>query len=166
MAAALKLFTQSHLEAELSAEVVLRCLDYDNDGVVDVEAFEALQEDCAATVLARLAPVMPTLPMLAETWQSDLTDVPLRLRKLAVRVAVAELAEKFPTTVRRDFEKIWRLVNGEFDRIRKDGLDSLGLGGEEPEHASNIGGTVWAGGDDKTVAPEMVFNGPNSMGDF
>lgn len=166
MTAQLKLFTQSHLEAELSAEVVLRCLDYDNDGIIDVAAFEALQEDCASTVLARLAPVLPTLPTLAATWQSNLTLVPLRLRKLAVRVAVAELAEKFPTTVRRDFEKIWRLVNGEFDRIRKDGLDSLGLGGAAPEPAENIGGTVWAGGDDKTVEPTLFFNGPTGLGDF
>jgi hypothetical protein len=92
--------------------------------------------------------------------------VPLRLRKLAVRVAVAELAEKFPTTVRRDFEKVWRLVNAEFDRIRKDGLDSLGLGGAAPEPAANIGGKVWIGGDDTTIEPTLFFNGPNGLGDF
>lgn len=165
MAAQLKLFTFEQLERAMSAEVVRRCLDDLNEGEAAADVVEQLQEDCAAIILARLGPVFPALPSLVATWTADPTLVPLRLRMIALDFAHAIMAKRFPTTVRRDFEKLWNHADRQVDRVRKEGIDSLGIGGT-PEPATNTGGTSWAGGDDKTVEATMFFHGPGALGDF
>jgi hypothetical protein len=165
MAAALKLFTQQQLEAALSVEVVRNCCDEDRDGEADAHVVAQLQEDAATYVLTGLERVYPTLLGLAAGWQSNIAATPLKLRLLATDVAMAMLAKKHPTYVKRDYKGLFAHVDASIARIRKDGLDGLGIVGD-PEPASNIGGTVWAGGDDTLIENEPMFNGPGGLGDF
>lgn len=163
MAAALILFTQAQLEAATSREVVCQCLDDDLDGEADTAALQILQESSAGYVIAGLERIYPALVALVATWQTNLTLVPLRLRDLALDVAVATMAKRHPEYVRRDYVKLYEHVDAQIARVRQTGIDSLGIS-TPPEVASNQGGSL--GGAIVDVAPTQFFTGSGGLGDF
>ncbi len=164
---ALILWEQADLEAEISAETCLQILDDDNDGVIDADVLAQLQRRSAARVLASLQRVYPGLIALADEWQADLTLVPQRLKDLALDVAVAHCSKRHPEHVRRDWRKMIEHVEADLDRIRKAGLDSLGIE-TAPEPAANQGGTLGEIGSTASVNPGcgLIFSGPCDLGDF
>lgn len=160
---AIVLWAQADLENELSPEVLIQCLDDDNDGEVDEDALTRLQERSAARVIGGLQRIYPTLVTAAAAWQVDLDLVPTRLKDLALDVAIAILAKRHAEYVRRDWAKLFKFVDEEIARIRVSGVDGLAIE-TPPETASNQGGTLGSATVDEGPAP--VFNGPCGMGDF
>ena len=160
----MKLWEQSDLEAELSAEVVRQVFDDDNSGEADETAITRLQDRSCAYVVSELSLVYPQLIDKVTEWQTDLTQVPVRLKDLSLDYAVAICAKRHASYVRRDWKKLIEHVEQSIARIREKGLASLGTK-SSPEPASNQGCTV----DDGTgtgIAPVQFFNGCEGLGDF
>lgn len=160
------LWTQAELEAELGAEVVLQLLDDDNDGVVDEEPLRRLQESSAAYVTSGIERIYPTLVGLIAEWQADplLEGVPPKLKQLGLDYAVATLTKRNPSYVRRDWRELMDHVDKQIERIRKTGLDSLGVS-TPPEPAANQGGIIESESG-SGEEPTKFFTGPCGLGDF
>ena len=158
------LFSQEDLESELGAEVVLQMLDDDNDGVVDTGPLRRLQESSAAYVTSSIERVYPTLVGLITDYQADLSLVPPKLKQLALDHAVATLAKRNASYVRRDWKALMEYVDKQIERIRKTGLDSLGIT-TAPEPAANQGGIIEEG-DGSGDEPVKFFTSSCGLGDF
>lgn len=160
------LWTQAELEAELGSEVVLQILDDDNDGIVDADALRRLQEASAAYVTSGIERVYPALIGMIAEWQQDpfLAGVPPKLKQMCLDYAVATLTKRNPSYVRRNWVELMEHVNKQIERIRKTGLDSLGIV-TSPEPAVNQGGII----ESETGTgeePAKFFTGPCGLGDF
>lgn len=161
----LYLFTQAELEAEVSSEVVRQVFDDDNNGAADPLAVDRQREASATYILSGLRRVYPTLVTNVTAWQSDLSLVPPKLKQMALDHTVACMAKRHATYVRRDWKKLLDYVDDQIGRIRKTGLDSLGID-EAPEPATNQGGSIIAPGGLVGEAPPSFFNGCGGLGDF
>ena len=92
--AGLLLWSQTDLEDEITAEVAIRFLDDDRDGIVDATPLLRLQERSSGYIISGLQHAYPALITAITAWQADLSDIPERLRSLALNVAVAYLAKR------------------------------------------------------------------------
>ena len=166
--AGLLLWSQTDLEDEITAEVAIRFLDDDRTGAIDAAPLLRLQERSAGYVISGLQHAYPQLITAITAWQADLDNVPERLRSLALNVAIAYLAKRHPEVIKLDWKSLMDHADASIARIRKEGLDSLGIE-TTPEPAANHGGTRGGGTDDDvtlTVSPYQYFNGPLGTSDF
>lgn len=158
------LFTKEELEAEIGAEVVIQVLDDDNDGVADPAAITRLQVSSAAYVTGGIERVYPTLTTKIAEWQDDLSLVPPKLKQLALDHAVATLTKRNPSYLRRDWKALIDYVDQQISRVRRTGLDSLGIR-VDPEPAVNQGGIIEDASGSGDV-PVKYFSGECGLSDF
>jgi phage gp36-like protein len=157
---ALPYWTQSDLEDRIGAEATLSFLDDANVGTVSSGPLARLQADCDSYVEGYLRGIY------------DLDAVrdapPNQVVRLSLDKAVVELAKRHPEYVRRDWAEMEAMLRQELADVRtgKIRLDVVG----SPEPAANEGGTLMTpgatSGSGLIEAPDLVFGGPCSMGDF
>lgn len=156
---ALPYWSEDDLKDRLSEEVVLNCLDDNNDGVVDQGPLSRLQADCDSYIEGTLRPIYD-IDVVRES-------PPNQVVRLSLDRAIVELAKRHPEYVRRDWEPLDNALERELDAIRsgRKRLDTK----LAPEPPANTGGTLLSPGGSTSgliCAPKPIFGGPSGMGDF
>lgn len=113
------LITKAQVEARVGATQLQRCCDDNNDGQGDKIVIDQLLDDASGYVRGGMPQHDP----------DDLTPanalVTGELRRLALDAAVMMLAERRPTIIKRNAEKMRENLEGELERLLK-GQRSLG----------------------------------------
>lgn len=147
--------TKQQLENRLSAVVVRRIYDDNNDGTTDSDPVQDCLDDASAKVDSYLAPI-GLLPLPGPPYHREVI-------RLELDVAQAYAAQRFPEIVRVDWEKLMKQAESDLDNLRK---GKTMLGSRPPDPAANHGATVQA--DDRRVDPTVSGTGRafDKMGDF
>lgn len=150
------LFTKKQLEDRLSATVVRRIYDDNNDGTADTDPIEQLRLDASSKVRGKLGPVYNPELLLGA-----LAD---ELVRIGLDQAVAMAAQRFPEVMRKDWEKLMTQADKDLSELRK-GIANLGVN-TSPEPAANVGGEVIA--DDQLLEdePQQFWTGDGGTGIF
>lgn len=102
--------TKADIENRLSKKVVVQIYDDDSDGRADADPIALLCADASSKVAGYLRP------------NYDLTVVastpPHEVIRLALDVAVAYAAQRFPSYVKRDWEKLMKCAEGDLENLR------------------------------------------------
>lgn len=144
--AAAPLITAADVRAHISAPRLLLALDDSNTGVVDEAALALLIDDATTYCRGKIGPVFEMATLNATT-AGD-------LRRIALDVVRAYLAERHPEVFRYDSEKIFKRCDKHLEQIRM-GMASLGTEAP-PEPAANHGGEVTSG-DPENPEPQEHF---------
>lgn len=147
------LFTSAELDARYSAPFVRAVLDDDRNGTSDSAVLTQLIEDSSSYVLERYAAV---------TEQAvDANAIPKSLRRLALDVAGAYMAQRDPDRARVDPEAV-------FTRVRKEIADMRQavsvIVATPPDPTANNGGDVFSSDPEATALP--AFWSLNGTGIF
>jgi phage gp36-like protein len=146
--------TVEQLENRLSAAVVARLFDDDNDGTADSGPLAQLLLDAASKVDSYLAP-LGMLPLSA--------PYPNEIIRLELDIAQAYAAQRFPETVRVDWEKLMAQAEKDLDRLR---MGKTMLGQSPPDPGANQGATAIADNADHDFATDGSVRRWDDMGDF
>lgn len=141
-------FTQSDLENRLSANVVARALDDNNDGSADAGPVARLIADASSYVDGFLRGVY-TLPLSP--------SVPNEVKRLALDVAAAMLAIRHPAYVKFDGFEAMKLARADLKDLRE-GRSRLDIM-TAPEPAANEGATIVDGTGNTDTTPHAQFFG-------
>lgn len=146
--------TKEQLENRLSAAVVARLYDDDNDGEADDDPLEQCLADASSKLDSYLAP-LGVLPLIE--------PYPNEVIRLELDIAQAYAAQRFPEAVRQDWEKLMAQAEKDLDRLR---MGKTMLGQRPPDPAANHGGVVTS--DDPTREPGDTTSQRrwDNMGDF
>jgi phage gp36-like protein len=147
--------TKRDLEKRLSADVVRRIYDDNNDGDTDSDAVDALLFDATAKV---------------DSYFSAVTSVPIgmvgtppvyprEVIRLTLDVAEAYAAKRHPEVVARDWEKLMKAAEADLMKYRK---GETKLGASPPDPAANHGAMV--GADSPRVQEEINRGARTSQG--
>jgi len=131
-------FTQSDLEARLSATTVSQVFDDDNSGSSDVAPIALLIADASSKVDSYLRGTYSKY-MPFET-------VPNEVKRLALDVAVAFVAQRHPEVVRMAWKELMDAAEADLAKLR-DGKTRLDVADAVPANAG--GGVI---GDDETTS--------------
>jgi phage gp36-like protein len=150
-------FTRADLEDRMSADVVLRVFDDNNDGNSDSSSIARFIADCSSEVDSFVRPIYPTYPLTA--------PIPNQIKNLALDVAEWRMARRQPEVVRKDWIELRKIVHEDLTNLRS-GKTRLDVpDGQSPNPPSNVGATVSSGNSGVRTA-----NCPGSfwkdMGDF
>lgn len=151
------LITRAQLEARVSADLIRRLYDDDNDGAPDKETVEQLLKDASGKVAGRVAPVYP-IDQLREMAADAMPD---ELVRLTLDVAQALVAQRHPEYRRIDGFELMKQAERDLKDLR-DGHHNLGVKGP-PEPAANQGVRFASGNPDK---PEPDPRFADDFGDF
>lgn len=135
MAAAPPLITKEDLEARISPEFLSYVLDDSGTGDADEDAVSLVIADATTWVRGKIGPVFDLGTLNADT-AGD-------LKRIALDVAHAYLAQRHPNIMQVDSSKIFDRCSRDIKAIRM-GEASLGTEGT-PEPAANQGGDVTSG---------------------
>ena len=127
--------TQVELESRVSAQVVRRVLDDDNNGTADANPVTRLLADASAKVAGYLRGIYSLDAVAATT--------PEEVKRITLDVAHAYLMLRHPEWVRGDGHELMKLATAELKDLRN-GVSRLDVEGS-PEPAANTGGTVIQG---------------------
>lgn len=142
------------LERRLSAQVVKRIYDDDNDGEADTNPLAQVCEDAEARFESFCSGIYDLATLRATP--------PSEAVRLCLDCAESMAYRRFPRAAARDWQQLWQVVEKELGdlRTRKTRLNTA----TAPEPASNEGGAVYLGttelSDDETTS---VFT---DFGDF
>lgn len=120
-------FTQADLEARIGTSILVACFDDDNDGEADATAIARIVEDASSYCDGYFA-ALGILPFQG--------DPPSTVKRLALDVAVAFVAQRHPEVLHRDWEALLKAASDELDGLRK-GKTQLGLTAPDVEPAAN-----------------------------
>ena len=126
-------FTQADLEARVGANIVVTCFDDDNDGVADASALARIIDDASSFCDGYYA-ALGLIPFQGTP--------PATVKRLALDVAVAFVAQRHPEVLHRDWEALLDAARRELEDVRK-GKTQLGLTAPDAEPIQN---TVHASG--------------------
>lgn len=151
-------FDQSDLEMAVGAELVLRLLDDNRDGVVDAGALNQLVEDATAEINGYISHSYPDLARFEANPPRQVrrlsTDVGVQLAYLRRPEFLNERGETpWEGRYKRALEKLREVRDGRF-RLDDDGTpdaptnaSSLGVSfGPDDDHPGGVGGGVFSGG--------------------
>jgi phage gp36-like protein len=152
-----KRISRTMLENRLSAGMVRRIYDDNNDGTPDNDPIIQLLEDAEAKVDSYLAAV-GLVP-------ADGSPIPRDIQRLDLDVAVAMAAARHPEVLRSyNAEALMRMAEKDLERLRK-GVTKTGA--TPPDPAANQGGAVYPGPSAKTTSTGVVTSSFwEDMGDF
>lgn len=137
---------KSDVEKRLSAAVLQQIYDDDNDGTADADPVGSLCADASSKVASYLRGIYD-LDAIASA-------PPHEVIRLSLDVAVAYAAQRFPSYVRRDWEKLMKGAESDLDKLRR-GVTRLDVK-LTPEPAANEGGSV-SSGDPDDPEPKAKF---------
>lgn len=147
------LFTREELEARISPRTLGRCLDDSGSGEASDDAINLLIADATSWCRGKIGPVF----QLAELDSDTAGD----LKRIAIDVARAYLAERCPEVMRIDAAKVFTRCATDIKAIR---VGEASLGTEAaPEPAANHGARV-SSGDPNSPEPKPRFS--DNWGDF
>ena len=146
-------FTKGDLEDRLSADVVRKCYDDNNIGTADSSPLGRLIRDASSKVDSYLRGMYP-LP---------LATVPNEVQRLALDVAEAFAAKRFPEIVRKDWKELLKQAEKELESLRM-GKTRLDVPtGQAPDPPANVGARVGSRVSDDGEETGGTFD---KMGDF
>lgn len=119
---------KTHLENRLSPAVVQQIYDDFDVGSAADDPVDQICADASSKVASYLRPNYD-LDVVAE-------NTPHEVIRLALDAATAYAAQRFPSYVKRDWEKLMGAVEGDLEKIRK-GMTALDVVGP-PEPANNL----------------------------
>lgn len=144
---------KADIEQRLSAPVVKRIYDDDNDGTADADPVNRLCKDASARVAGFLRGIYSLDAVAAAP--------PEEVIRLTLDVAEALAAKRFPRAVMRDWMPLWKVATDELKDLRN-GVTRLDVEGS-PEPAANQGGEVASGNPD---APDPLPRFSDDWGVF
>lgn len=124
--------TKADLSKRISPQVLQQIYDDEEIGAANDDAVAAVCADASSKVASYLRPIYD-LAVVANS-------PPHEVVRLSLDVAEAYAAQRFPSYVRRDWEKLMKQAEGDLDKLRK-GHTRLDVVGP-PEPAANEGGKV------------------------
>lgn len=113
------LVTRAQLEARVGATQLQRCVDDNNDGAADKVVVDQLLADASGYVRGGMPQHDPDDLTPANALVTD------ELRRLALDAAVLMLAERRPTIIKRNVERLREALDASLERLLK-GQRSLG----------------------------------------
>lgn len=139
--------SQAMLENRLSAAVVRRVMDDNNDGTADANPLAQLIADAESRFEAHCSGIYPL-----DTLRSV---KPHEAVRLVLDVAEALAARRFPRAFGRDWFPLWQATESELNKLRqrKTRLDI----DSAPEPAENEGGKVFVGSAEVSDEDETGF---------
>ena len=125
-------FTQAELEARLSVATVKNIYDDDNDGAADTSSVDRLRVDATSKVASYLHGLYDLAVIAASP--------PNEIKRLALDVAVAYAAQRFPSYVRRDWKPLLEAAEADLARLRsgKTLLDVVTVGENHDQVRSEV----------------------------
>ena len=149
--------TTTDLTNRLSASVVRRIYDDNNDGTADTDPLTLLLAHASSKVDSYLAP-LGVLPLTA--------PYPTEVVRLTLEVAVAFGAQRHPEAVRQDWRLLMEQAEKDLMRLRK-GETMLGTYPSTPDPPANHGGNVYTRVEQTADQESTDFKGFfDDMGDF
>jgi hypothetical protein len=113
------LITKAQVEARVGVSQLARCCDDNNDGVGDKIVIDQLLADASGYVRGGMPQHDPDDLTPANALVTD------ELRRLALDTAVLMLAERRPTIIKRNVERMREAIDASLERLLK-GQRSLG----------------------------------------
>lgn len=128
---------EAMLRNRLSAAVVRRIYDDNNDGIADADPMTQLIEDAEGRFEAYCSGIYPDLTALRASGSNE-------ARRLVLDLAEAMACRRFPKAANREWLPLWQAIEAELKglRRRETRLDIT----TAPEPASNEGGAVYKEG--------------------
>ena len=148
------LITDEQLTARLSASVVRRLLDDDNDGTGDTDIMLQLRKDASAKVRGHIGPVYDP-----DTLEENIVD---EIVRITLDVAQAMAAQRHPEVMRVDGFELMKQAERDLKKVRI-GESNLGTTEDPPGKGANNGGYVASGNPNRTT-PRKRFT--DNWGDF
>lgn len=145
--------TPVDVENRLSQQVVKQIYDDDESGDADAGPVAGLCADASSKVASYLR-ANYSLDAVAE-------NTPYEVVRLTLDVATAYAAQRFPSYVKRDWEKLMKAAESDLMKLR-DGQTRLDVT-TSPEPSRTVGGIVYDSG------PRMIVDsadGTSNQGDF
>ena len=130
------LITQAQLENRLSATVVRRIYDDDNNGTADAAPVALLLLDASSKVAGALGPVYP----IDTIREMDAAELPGEVVRIALDVAHAMAAQRHPEFVKGDWVELMKAADRDLKMVR-DTTHNLGVTGD-PEPPTNTASVV------------------------
>ena len=122
------------LRARIRLETLLRCLDWNNDGVLDTAPLDAIRVPASADIDAALVGSAGVYP------KSFTAPFPPKLVEIATNGMVYRVGMMYPTHVVIEWETIMKKVEKDLLAIRK---GQMSLGVSPPDPAKNHGGRLF-----------------------
>lgn len=134
------LVTKAHIEGRIGADNLRRMLDFNHDGVVDLQAVDRYCEDATSKVRGALGPWYDTA-----TSTSANASTATELRRIAIDAVLAMIARDFPGSTKWDWVAVMAQVDHDLKMIRN-GRANLGSDGPPVQRSQRARARVVTGG--------------------